>query len=85
MESLGLGEVIGIGGVAVGAMYLIWKMWSDHTDLSKQVLEVVKENAKQSAELRAAIHTNTEVTRETKSAITTLVYDTLKSNQVTSK
>lgn len=78
MESLGLGEVIGIGGVAVGAGYIILKMWNDHTSLSKKVIDVIQQDASVKQELKAAIEANTKETRENRDVLSKLLLESIK-------
>lgn len=78
MESLGLGEVIGIGGVAVGAGWLIWKMWADHTELTKRVINVVENDTTAKVELKSVIEANTKETRENRDVLSKLLLESVK-------
>tara|TARA_R100001086_G_scaffold247916_4_gene183514 strand:- start:1258 stop:1497 length:240 start_codon:yes stop_codon:yes gene_type:complete len=78
MESLPLGEVIGIGGVAVGFGYLLWKIWNSQTEMTSRVIDVVEKSAKANMELKNSIDENTRETREQRDVLSRLLLESVK-------
>lgn len=82
MDVLSTGEMTGIAGVAIGFGILIWRMWQSHTDLSKQVIEVVQKDAEAKIELKNAIENNSRVATETKDALNNVLLELVKTQNI---
>jgi len=82
MDTLGVGEITGIAGVAAGFGVLLWRMWQSHTELSKMVIGVVEKDAQSKAELKAVIKNNNQVTKETRDVLSNVLLELVKKQNI---
>lgn len=73
MNPTGSPEIIGIGAITLSFITLIYKMWREHTEISKKAIDVISHNAQISQKLIGSIEENTKVTQETRDKFTKLM------------
>lgn len=78
MEALGLGEVIGIGGVAIGAFYVMYKTRQEQAEITKRVIDVVEKNAATNSQLTTSIQENTRESKEHRDFLSQLLLESIK-------
>lgn len=83
-----IGVVMALIALVSTMIGIFWKMWNSHTELSRGVLEVVKQNTAATVEqtnsnqkLSIAVEKNTEVTVKQKDVLTKLAMDALRLNK----